>query len=131
MPGGCGIDLALKMMRMENERIAAAQDRRRKRLARRKRRIARDRQAAAVCLDVTEDDLARMLLLAMAANQLLQQKRVLSPDGIDQMTSCVDMWDRQADGMLDPAVLRPEESYAAASPRSPREFLRQLEQQDQ
>ena len=122
---------ALRLAEMEGERISKAQDRRRRRLARKRRRIARNQRAAAARLDVTEDDLARTLLLAMAANQILQGKQVLSPTEIAQVSCRVDLWDGQTDGKLDPAVLRPEEPQEAESASSPREFLRQLEEEHQ
>ena len=128
--GGWGMANARNFMRKEDERIKRAHERHRRRVARKVQRIAREGRFLDERVGNAEDYLGQSLLLAMAVNRLLQKKRILSKKRIAQVAKRVDLWDGCRDGMLDPAVLRPENEQVPQSQLSPEEFLRQLEDEE-
>jgi len=80
--------------------------------------------------EILEDDLARMALLVHALSEACVRKGVLTREEITAMIEEVDLADGQADGKLDPAVMRPEDQQRPRHPPTPREHLRELERRD-
>jgi hypothetical protein len=130
MLGGVGYaGLARYFKNKEEERINDLLHRHRQRMQRKARRAGAEQEMTEARLDEVEADLGRTVLLAMTVNHLLQQKGVLTEAEIDWVAREVDVLDGIADGKLNPAVVRPK---TAAKPmaKTPEEFLRQLEQED-
>jgi hypothetical protein len=130
MGGAGGLGAALYLMRKERQRIDAAFERNRRRIARKARRRARDAESLAARLDEFRADLGRTLLMAFAANRLLADKGAVTTEEVARTARRIDLRDGRADGKLDPAMVRPADAPAAAEAPSPEEFLRRLEQED-
>ena len=107
--------------RKERQRLEQRLEQRRKRDHKRHVRLKLEEQTAQV-----EDDLGRMLLLAVALRKVLLDNKLVSQGDIAQQARALDLSDGTADGKLEPSTLRPQPK----PPSSPEEFLGKLGEQD-
>lgn len=117
-----GMAAARYLQKAETARFEKALRRRRKLADKKLARLGRER------VDQVEDDLGRLVLLAVAVRHALLQNKRLSVEQITAEMRRVDLYDGVADGKLDPAVIRPEPG-PSAEPETPEEYLRRLEEQ--